>query len=333
VDRRSRGHPSDIWRIDTRQLIAGVVAALALLAALAPAAADARVNVRIGIGDQQRAIFDQPYFRAANFKRVRYFVPWNVMTNHGLRLQARWFVVRARQTGHRVFLHLSSHDLRIKQARLPSVRRYSSRVRRLVRYFRRLGVREFGAFNEANHSSQPTWRSPRAAAKYFRVMYRAVKRRCRSCTVVALDVLDQRGVERYMRSFYKRLSRTWRRRARTVGIHNYGDVNRKRVTYTRNIIRQSRRYNRRTKFWFTETGGIVKFGRSFPCSTRRASSRLRNMFDLAKRYRRSGVQRIYVYNWTGAGCDARFDAGLTNPDGSVRPGYTYLRKKLSNFLR
>ena len=57
------------------------------------------------------------------------------------------------------------------------------------------------------------------------------------------------------------------------------------------------------------------------------------MFSLARRYRRSGIQRMYVYNWTGAGCDARFDAGLTNPDGSPRPGYTVLRSALSNYLR
>jgi hypothetical protein len=57
------------------------------------------------------------------------------------------------------------------------------------------------------------------------------------------------------------------------------------------------------------------------------------MFSLARTYRTSGVQRVYVYNWTGAGCAARFDAGLTNPDGSVRPGYTYLRRALRNYLR
>jgi hypothetical protein len=232
-----------------------------------------------------------------------------------------------------VFLHISSDDLRIKKAKLPSVSQYKSKVGRLVRYFRGLGVREFGTWNEANHASQPTYRSPRRAAQFFREMYRAVKGRCRSCAVVALDVLDQTGVERYMRSWYRALSSTYRRRATVVGIHNYGDVNRKRTTFTRNIIRQSRKYNRRTKFWFTETGGIVNFGRSFPCSTTRAASRLKNMFSLARTYRTSGVQRIYVYNWTGAGCDARFDAGLTNPDGSVRPGYTYLRSALRNYLR
>ena len=41
------------------------------------------------------------------------------------------------------------------------------------------------------------------------------------------------------------------------------------------------------------------------------------MFDLAKRYRSAGVGRVYVYNFTGAGCSARFDAGLTNPDGTA----------------
>ncbi|HEX6698941.1 MAG TPA: hypothetical protein VF080_19175 [Solirubrobacteraceae bacterium] len=151
--------------------------------------------------------------------------------------------------------------------------------------------------------------------------------------MVALDVLDQTGVERYMRTWYRALSATFRRRATLVGIHNYGDVNRVRTTFTRNIIRQAHHYNRSTNFWFTETGGIVKFGRSFPCSTSRAASRLRNMFKLAGTYHSSGVQRAYVYNWTGAGCDARFDAGLTAPNGATRQAYTVLRQQLPNFLR
>jgi hypothetical protein len=45
------------------------------------------------------------------------------------------------------------------------------------------------------------------------------------------------------------------------------------------------------------------------------------------------VQRAYVYNWTAAGCNARFDAGLTAPDGSPRAAYTVLRQQLANFLR
>ena len=310
-----------------------LICALLAVLAVAPARADARIAIRVGIGDQQVGIFDQPAFQRAKFKRVRYFIAWNAMDDARQRLAARAYVQRARRAGMSVFLHVSSDDLRIKKAKLPSVSAYKSKVGRLVRYFRGLGVREFGTWNEVNHASQPTYRSPRRAAQFFREMYRAVKGRCRSCAVVALDVLDQTGVERYMRSWYRALSSTYRRRATVVGIHNYGDVNRKRTTFTRNIIRQSRRYNRRTRFWFTETGGILKFGRSFPCSTSRAASRLKNMFSLARRYRTAGVQRVYVYNWTGAGCDARFDAGLTDPDGSPRAGYTYLRSALRNYLR
>jgi hypothetical protein len=316
-----------------RLLTTLTIASCLLALALVPGSAEARTNIRVGIGDQQAAMFDNPLYQRAKFKRVRYFIPWNVMDNGGQLAAAEAYVRRAKAAKTTVFLHVSSDDLRIKKAKLPSVSAYKSKVGRMVRYFRKLGVREFGTWNEANHASQPTYRSPKRASSYFKVMYQLVKRRCRSCTVVALDVLDQRGVEKYMRSFYRALGRTYRRRATRVGIHNYGDVNRKRTRFTKNIISTSRRYNRKTKFWFTETGGIVKFGKSFPCNETRAANRLKQMFSLAKRYRRSGVDRVYVYNWTGAGCNSRFDAGLTNPDGSARKGYTYLRRALRNYLR
>jgi hypothetical protein len=290
----------------TTLLLASALAALALL----PATASARIDLRVGIGDQQVSMFDQAAFQRAKFKRVRYFVPWNVMRDEDQRLAARRYVQRARQDGIQVFLHISSDDLRIKRARLPSRAQFRTQIRRLVPYFRDLGVRDFGAWNEVNHASQPTYRSATRAAEFFMETYQAVKPRCSFCAVVALDVLDQAGVERYMRSWYRRLSSTYRRRATIVGIHNYGDVNRQRTT-----------------------GGLVKFGRNFPCSETRARNRLRNMFSLARTYRTSGVQRLYVYNWSGAGCDARFDAGLVGPDGEPRPGYDYLRQALPNYLR
>jgi hypothetical protein len=308
---------------------AAVLAALALV----PATAAAKINIRVGIGDQQTGMFDRDTFKAAKFKRVRYFVRWDVMDNPDALRHATEYAERARQDGIQVFLHLSSDDLTIKKAKLPSVAAYRSQVTRLVPYFRDLGVRDFGVWNEANHASQPTYRSPTRAASFYVEMYRAVKPRCSTCNVVALDVLDQAGVERYMRSFYRALSPTYRSRARLVGIHNYGDVNRNRTTFTRAMIRQAREFNKRSRFWFTETGGIVKFGRNFPCSTTRAAKRLKNMFTLARQYRTSGVERIYVYNFTGAGCEARFDAGLVDPDGTPRAGYRYLRSALTNYLR
>jgi hypothetical protein len=307
--------------------------ALITVAAAFAASAAARTPIRVGIGDQSIAMFDQSAFRRAQFEHVRFLVAWNVMDDAPQRLAARAYVQRARADHMRVLLHVSTDDYRIKKARLPSVATYRRQVGRIVRYFRALGVREFGSWNEANHASQPTYDSPSRAALFFREMYRAVKGHCRTCAVVGLDVLDQVGVESYMRSFYRRLSATYRRRATVVGIHNYGDVNRKRTSFTRAIISQARHYNRHTRFWLTETGGIVKLGRSFACSTTRAAARLSWMFHLARVYRTSGIDRLYIYNWTGAGCDARFDAGLTAPDGAPRAGYRYLRKVLPNYLR
>jgi hypothetical protein len=311
----------------------GLLIAVVGTLAATPGAAQARIAIRVGIGDQSVAMFDQSAFQRARFERVRYLVPWNVMDDAPLRLAARAYVQRARAAGMQVLLHVSTDDYRIKRARLPSVATYRPQIGRIVSYFRALGVRDFGTWDEANHASQPTYRSPSHAALFFREIYRAVRRQCRTCGIVALDVLDQVGVERYMAGFYRRLSPTYRRRATNVGIHNYGDVNRKRTTFTREIIRQAHHYNRHTSFWLTETGGIVKLGRSFGCSTTRAAARLSWMFHLARLYRTSGITRLYIYNWTGAGCDARFDAGLTAPNGTPRAGYRYLRQALPSYLR
>jgi hypothetical protein len=302
---------------------------LALVAILAlPAAADARYKTRVGIGDQQAATFDHPGFRALKVKRVRYFIPWNAMRNRDQRLTARRYVLAARKRKIRVFMHISSDNLTRRQAKLPKLRTYRRDVRRLVRYFRKLGVREWGSRNEANHDSQATYKSPRRAAQEFKIVRRACGKRC---TVVGLDVLDQPGATRYMQRFYRALG-SYRRHAKIVGIHNYSDVNRKRTRGTRAIMRTAKRYNRRTRFWLTETGGVVNFGRNFPYNERRAANRLSYLFRVAKRYRRS-IDRVYVYNWTGAPRGARFDAGLTNADGSLRPGYRTFRKAIRRFSR
>jgi Glycosyl hydrolase catalytic core len=316
-----------------RRAVPLAVLVVALLAALPSPASAARIPIRVGIGDQSTGMFDQPAFQRAGFKRVRYFVPWNVMDDPGRLVAATQFVQRARRSRFSVLIHVSTDNYTIKKARLPSVAAYTAKVGRLVKHFRSLGVTDFGTWNEANHASQPTYRSPTRAAAFFRALYRMVKPHCSSCGVVALDVLDQVGVEKYMRSFFRALSPTFRRRASVVGIHNYGDVNRRRTTFTRAIIRQAHHYNSHARFWFTETGGIVKFGRSFPCNAVRAANRIGTMFSLARTFRRSGVTRLYVYNWTGAGCSARFDAGLTTPSGTPRKGYGALRRQLVYFER
>jgi hypothetical protein len=283
-------------------------------------------------------MFDSPDFRRLNIKRTRYFVASDVMQDGAARARAVAFVNAARLAGASVLLHISTTDLRSNRGRVVSTSTYRRNAGRIVAYFRKLGVRDFGAWNEVNHKTQETWNHVGNAVSYFKSMYSAVRSRCRSCAVVGLDVLDQAGVERYMRSFYKRLSPTWRKRLKVVGIHNYSDVNRNRSTGTRTIITTARRYNRSTKFWFTETGALASFRGSFPYSESRQAARMRNMFTLASRFKSRGVQRVYEYNWFGVenggcGLSCLFDAGLVDPDGTPRPVYDVFASKLKSYSR
>jgi hypothetical protein len=260
------------------------------------------------------------------------------MQDRAERLKARAFVKAARSVGVSTLLHISTADLRSKRGRIVSASSYRRNAARIVAYFRHLGVRDFGAWNEVNHKTQETWNHIGNAASYFKSMYRAVKRRCRSCAVVGLDVLDQAGVERYIRSFYRRLSSTWRKRLTIVGIHNYSDVNRNRSRGTARIIGAVRHYNRHVKFWFTETGGLASFGRSFPYSESRQAARVKNVFRYASRYRTRGVARVYYYNAFGlenGGCGStcRFDAGLLQADGTPRAAFDVFRQRLRSYSR
>ena len=315
-----------------------LISLLALTAFVPVSPADARSSIRVGVADQSPAMFDSPYFKQLKVKRTRYFVPSDVMQDARERAKAREFVLAARRNGVSTLLHVSTTDLRSKRGRVVSTKKYRRDVGRMVAYFRKLGVRDFGAWNEVNHKTQETWNRVGNAVSYYKSMYSAVRRRCRTCAVVGLDMLDQVGSDRYIRSFYARLSRTWRTRLKVVGIHNYSDVNRNRSRGTAKIINAVRRYNRRTKFWFTETGALASFSRSFPYSESRQASRMKNMFRYASRYRSRGVRRVYSYNFFGiedssCGSSCRFDAGLVDPDGSPRPVFEVFKRKLGSYSR
>ncbi len=183
-----------------------------------------------------------------------------------------------------VLFHISTDDFRLKKAKLPSVAAYTKALKEIVPYFRARGVREWGTWNEANTRASPPTRTPSGPAQFFARCTGVVGSKD---TIVALDILDQGGVDKYEKTFFGSLSPTYRKRAKVIGLHNYGDVNRGRSTYTSLMIKTARKYNRSAKFWFTETGGLVEFGRGFTCSTSRAATRTKSVFTLAKKYSRS----------------------------------------------
>ncbi|MDX6689042.1 MAG: hypothetical protein QOG15_499 [Solirubrobacteraceae bacterium] len=323
-----------------RRSAVSLIAALAVLAV--PAAASAKTNVSVGIGDQSPSMFSAPLWQALHLKKTRYFIEWNA-ADQGAELQkAVTFVTAAKAHGVKVLMHISTDNINATpRSPLPSVAAYKTKVKALIAIFKPLGVTDWGAWNEANHKSQPTQTNPKRAAQFFLAM----RSLCTGCTIVALDVLDQSGVEKYINKWFKALG-SKRTTAKVIGIHNYSEVNRKlkekrskssikKYPGTKRIIDAARSHNRSVKFWYTETGGIVKLASAFSCSPTRAADRIKFMFTLAKKYRKY-VKRLYTFNWSptpDCSTTARFDAGLIEPSGLPRPGYNVLKSQLKNFTK
>jgi hypothetical protein len=306
---------------------AALLATALFVTCLAPAAPAAAVGVVVGMGDQSPAMFADPHWQALGLKRARYFIRWDAMDVPAAYRAAASWVFQARRRGVTPSLFLTTNDFTPGKAKLPSKETYDRQVRRLIAYFKPRGVSEWGAWNEANHRSEPTSRSPTRMAEYFHVL----RKRCSRCTVVGLDVLDQGGVENYIARFFAALSSSDRQKATVVGIHNYPDDNRFRTSGTRTIIKVTHRRQPHAKFWITEGGGIVNFGSDFPCNEHRAAKAVTQTFTVARTFD-AQITRLYLYNWTGNNCQG-FDTGLTRADGSLREGYASLRKQLPSFRR
>jgi hypothetical protein len=305
------------------RLALALILALCLLAcsaALDPA--PARSAVSVGIGDQNPETFGDPLFRSLGVRRTRIVAPWNVALARGDRIYFDGWLAAARAAGLEPFVNFGAATgsrCPARPCRLPSVRAYA----RAFRAFRRLwpSVRVVSPWNEANHRAQPTFRSPKRAARYFNVIRRA----CKGCKIVAADVLDERNMVRWLRVFKRHA-----RRPRIWGLHNYRDTNPRRGQRyggTAGLMRMVR-----GQVWLTETGGIVRFvlpnGKTlFRGSEGRADAAVSRIFRLARRYRRR-VRRVYLYNWRAPIATNRFDSALVRFDGTPRPSYFTVQRHL-----
>jgi hypothetical protein len=300
-----------------------------------PAAAPAKVNVAVGVGDQSPRMFDDANWKALNLKKARYFIEWNAADQPGELADADKFVDAARARGVKVLMHISTDNINaVPPTKLPTVAQYKAKVSALIKRYKPRGVTEWGAWNEANHKSQPTSKNPKRAAQF----YTALKSMCSGCKIVALDVLDQAGVERYIASWLKAAGSAGRK-AKIIGIHNYSQVNRhiteknasNRYPGTARIIKAVRKRNKVAKFWYTETGGLAQFGAKFPCDKGRQANTTKYMFTMIKKYDKN-VERLYSYNWFGNDC-VGFDAGLVDANGKPRPAYNVFRTGLNSAQR
>jgi hypothetical protein len=297
-----------------RLLIALTVAAL--VPAAAPASSDAKYVV--AMGDQQFGMFTDPLFVPLGITRIRYIAPYDAAIKDDFaRQDVDLFLTAARASGKKVLVSFSHSRRKGRTHHLPSVKEFTKDFKAFKKRYPQ--VKEYSPWNEANHSSQPTVHNPKRVAEYFI----AVKRNCKKCTIVALDVLDSTNVNSTI-SYIKKFAKYAKKgKPRIWGLHNYSDTNRFRNKGTKAVLKAIK-----GDLWLTETGGVVKFGGSFPYDEQRAADALDYLFKkLAPSNKR--IKRLYLYQWSGAEMGARFDAGLLGPDGLARPGYFVVRKKLT----
>jgi len=303
-------------------------ALMTLLIALLLGAEPADARYRVGMAEQSSEMFSSPAWQKLRLERVRYLVPWD-WARTGQAAEVMSFMAAARAHRQDVLLAFTAHRgcfvarrySRDKACRAPSAKAYREAFRGFDNRFP--WVRTYSAWNEVNHISQPTFRSPRLAVRYYRVLRRESRRR--RFRVMAADVLDTSNMRSYVRSFLRLAPG----RPRLWGLHNYQDVNHITSADTRALLEAVP-----GEVWLTETNGVVKLGNSahFDYSPSRAARRTRWMFRLARRYEprrrglRSRITRVFVYRWFGAARDAWFDAGLVDFGGAPRPAYYVVRR-------
>jgi hypothetical protein len=298
-----------------RRCLLGILCVIVSAAALMAARpADA---VEIGVADKNASAFAHPLFGWAGFRIARVVVPWDAGLRTPPRLEDWLLAARFRGVDPLVtFDHEAGVNCRVVRCHLPT----PSEMRVAFRAFRARWplVRTFSTWNEANHPGQPTAARPEAAAR----LYETLVSECPECTIVAVEVLDIDGMEGWLRDFRQSLSTA----PRLWGLHNYGDVTRDRTTMTDRMVAAVP-----GEVWITETGGIVRHIETsgnvkWPYDEERARASVARALALADRHA-GRIGRIYFYQWQAAPTEL-WDSGLMRPDGSPRPSFAEIAKRL-----
>ena len=290
---------------------------LVFLAAAAPAAA----KPIVGLGDQSPHMFSEPAFHALKLKHSRYVLSWDWYRDPYLTGQLDAWMAAARAARVRPLIAFNRNWGKGGERRLPSLRLYRKSFREFrARYPQ---VRDFSAWNEANHALQPTYRKPKAAARY----YNALRSMCRRCKIVAADVLDSSNMVGWLKKFKRRAHKP-----RLWGVHSYKDANDGGSARTRALLKAVR-----GKVWMTETGGIRRLkpapgsrskGRRH--SKRQQARAVKRVLKLGRVSRR--IDRIYFYEWRRQPGN-RWDSALLDADGRKRPAYRALKRGLRRAAR
>jgi hypothetical protein len=287
---------------------------LSLLLTLAIAAPAAAKPPIVGVGDQHATMFSAPAFKKLGIRHSRLVLAWDWYRDPSTVYQTDVWMQAAQQAGVKPLVAFNRNWRANGHRKLPSLGLYRKSFR-LVRQ-RYPFVTDFSAWNEANHSSQPTSRKPGMAARY----YNAMRKDCRSCTIVAADLLDTSDMLGWVKKFkrHAKSPRIW-------GLHNYKDANDATGT-TRTLLRAVK-----GQVWLTETGGILRLkpadgSRGGRKHTKSQQARaVKRVYTIAKSSRR--ITRVYFYEWAKKRGN-RWDSAFVESNGRARPSYHALKRGL-----
>ena len=289
------------------------LALLLLTVALAlPSAAHAYT---IGVSDQKTGMWQDPRFRELGLSQVRILMAYDAVLKGRFGRYDDWMAAaKARNADVLVTIDRSASSYR----RMPTLRQYRRVVQAILHRYP--FVRTMAAWNEANHKKQPTFRKPKRAAQYFNILHALCTNRC---VTVAADVLDSENMLPWLARFKR-----YARHAHTWGLHSYVDANRfrpLRATATRQLLRAVSGH-----VWLTETGGIVRFGKSYRGGRKgeqRAARALRRTFRIARSSPR--IERVYLYHWDAERHFKTWDSAFVAANGRARPALDVLRAEVN----
>jgi hypothetical protein len=291
---------------------------LSCLTLFAAAPSGAQAAYTVGIGDQKLGMWHDPRFEALGIRQVRLIMAYDLVLKGDFSRYDTWMAA-ADARGAEVLVAVNHSTT--SHSSLPSVSTYREVIRRIrARYPQ---VRTMSAWNEANHATQPTHRNPKRAAEY----YNALRQECRGCRIVAADVLDQTGMEKWIATFkrYAKAPKLW-------GLHNYADANRFRPVRTSGTAKLLKLV--KGEIWLTEAGGVVRFGRSYKggrAGELRAARATKQTFTLARLSPR--IKRVYLYHWDAEPTFKTWDSGLVDAAGRARPALEVLRAEINRQRR
>lgn len=306
----------------------GLVAVIALGAAIAgPASAAASAattpaqrGVNVGIADQKPDMFSDERFAELGINRARFSIAWDALRSSWQTAELDAWLQGAQASGVEPLITFGHSRTNRRSRPTPA---------RLTREFRRFRQRypwvtTFATWNEANLCGEPTCHRPALAAAY----YRALRKECRSCTILAPELLDMPNMVRWARDFRSALGYSPSR----WGVHNYVEANRFKQSRLRRFVRAFPR----SDIWLTETGGLVRRDNAsttdIPEGSRHAGEVTRYIFDRILPINPQ-IKRVYLYHWNAGPKDVTWDSGLINPSGGKRSSLYVLARVLRFGLR